>query len=97
MITIGIIKDLIKIQAKTRADLDSFKREIAKKYEIPCPSNIGLLKAYHKLVKNKIVKKSLILEELLRTRPIRSLSGIVNISVLTKPYPCPGKIGRAHV
>jgi len=76
---------------KTRADLDSFKREIAKKYEIPCPSNIGLLEAYHKLVKNKIVKKSPILEELLRTRPIRSLSGIVNISVLTKPYPCPGK------
>jgi len=71
--------------------LDSFKRKIAKKYEIPCPSNIGLLKAYHKLVKNKIVKKSPILEELLRTRPIRSLSGIVNISVLTKPYPCPGK------
>ncbi|PIQ07440.1 MAG: tRNA uridine(34) 5-carboxymethylaminomethyl modification radical SAM/GNAT enzyme Elp3 [Candidatus Nealsonbacteria bacterium CG18_big_fil_WC_8_21_14_2_50_37_10] len=91
MITIGIIKDLIKRQVKTRADLDSFKREIAKKYEIPCPSNIGLLKAYHKLVKNKIVKKSPILEELLRTRPIRSLSGIVNISVLTKPYPCPGK------
>jgi len=85
---------------KTRADLDSFKREIAKKYEIPCPSNIGLLKAYHKLVKNKIVKKSPILEELLRTRPIRSLSGIVNISVLTsprpqwgrgKPFSCPGK------
>ena len=71
--------------------MDSFKRKIAKKYEIPCPSNIELLKAYHKLVKNKIVKKSPILEELLRTRPIRSLSGIVNISVLTKPYPCPGK------
>jgi len=27
----------------------------------------------------------------LRTRPIRSLSGIVNVSVLTKPYPCPGQ------
>ncbi len=26
----------------------------------------------------------------MRTRPIRSLSGIVNVSVLTKPYPCPG-------
>ncbi|GAH33139.1 unnamed protein product, partial [marine sediment metagenome] len=24
-------------------------------------------------------------------KPIRSLSGIVNVSVLTKPYPCPGK------
>jgi elongator complex protein 3 len=31
------------------------------------------------------------LEKILKTRPIRSLSGIVNISVLTKPYPCPGK------
>ena len=28
---------------------------------------------------------------MLKTRPIRSLSGIVNISVLTKPYPCPGR------
>jgi elongator complex protein 3 len=27
---------------------------------------------------------------LLRVRPVRSLSGIVNVSVLTKPYPCPG-------
>lgn len=27
----------------------------------------------------------------MKTRPIRSLSGIVNVSVLTKPYPCPGK------
>ena len=71
--------------------MDSFKRKIAKKYEIPCPSNIELLKAYHKLVKNKRVKKSEKLENLLKTRPIRSLSGIVNISVLTKPYPCPGK------
>jgi len=91
MITIGIIKDLIKRQAKTQVNLASFKRKIAKKYKISCPSNIELLKAYHKLIKNKRIKKSPILEELLRTRPIRSLSGIVNISVLTKPYPCPGK------
>ncbi|MDP2930397.1 MAG: tRNA uridine(34) 5-carboxymethylaminomethyl modification radical SAM/GNAT enzyme Elp3, partial [bacterium] len=28
---------------------------------------------------------------LLKTRGIRSLSGIVSVSVLTKPYPCPGK------
>jgi len=67
------------------------KREVAKRYKMPCPSNIELLKAYHKLIRNKRVKKSETLENLLKTRPIRSLSGIVNISVLTKPYPCPGK------
>ncbi|MBU4298572.1 tRNA uridine(34) 5-carboxymethylaminomethyl modification radical SAM/GNAT enzyme Elp3, partial [Patescibacteria group bacterium] len=81
----------MKSRIQTSVDLASFKREISKKYKIPCPSNIQLLKDYHELVKNKRVKKSPILEKLLRTRPIRSLSGIVNISVLTKPYPCPGK------
>lgn len=67
------------------------KRKIAKKHKIACPSNIALLRIYHKIVKNKRMKESAILEEFLRTRPIRSLSGIVNISVLTKSYPCPGK------
>ena len=38
-----------------------------------------------------MVSRSEKIENLLKTRPIRSLSGIVNISVLTKPYPCPGK------
>ena len=87
----AIIKELIKTKVKTLEDLAKAKRWAAKKYKASCPSNIILLKTYHELVKNKKVKKSSIIETLLRTRPIRSLSGIVNISVLTKPYPCPGK------
>ena len=86
-----IINDLIKSQAKTSADLDSFKRKISKKYKIIFPSNVQLLKAYHNLLKNKEIKKSKRIELLLRTSPVRSLSGIVNVSVLTKEYPCPGK------
>lgn len=86
-----VIKELIKSRAKARFDLSSFKREMAKKYKIPCPTNIQLLKAYHELLKNKRVKKSERIEKMLITRPIRSLSGIANVSVLTKPYPCPGK------
>ena len=72
-------------------DLAKVKRWAAKKHKISCPNNLTLLKTYHELAKNKKVKKSSIIEALLRTRPIRSLSGIVNISLLTKPYPCPGK------
>lgn len=86
-----IIQELIKNQISTQTNLSILKRQIAKKYKIPCLSNIELLKAYHKLVKNKRVKRSEKIERLLKTRPIRSLSGIVNVSVLTKPYPCPGK------
>jgi len=77
--------------AKTPEDLASAKRRFSKKYRVPCPANIDLLKTYHKELKNKSVKKTAKLEKLLCVRPIRSLSGIVNISVLTKPYACPGK------
>ncbi len=64
---------------------------MAKKYGLPrLPDNIVLLRTYHEMVENKSLKRNLIIERMLKTRPVRSLSGIVNISVLTKPYPCPG-------
>lgn len=86
-----IIKDLLKNRTEAPTSLDSFKRKMAKKYKTPCPTNLSLLKAYHKMLKNKNLKRIIGIEELLITRPIRSLSGIVNVSVLTKPYSCPGK------
>ena len=86
-----IIKDLIKSKIKNQTDLAFFKRKIAKKYKIPIPSNIQLLQAYHEFLKQKRKGASEKIERILRTRPVRSLSGIVNISILTKPYPCPGK------
>ncbi len=85
------IKDLIKGKVKTLADLDSAKRRVCKKYKITTPSNINLLKAYHNLLKNKRIKRNKNLEYLLVKRRVRSLSGIVNVSILTKPYYCPGK------
>jgi elongator complex protein 3 len=78
-------------KSKAKFGLDVFKREISKKLKIEFPSNSELLKAYHKLVKNKTIKRNNVLEFLLRKRKIRSLSGIVNVSVLTKYFPCPGK------
>ena len=85
------IKYLIKAEIRTLDDLARVKRKVAKSYKIPCSSNIALLKTYHEMAKNKRIRKSEKIENLLRTRPIRSLSGIVNISVLTESYPCPGK------
>lgn len=73
------------------SDLNSFKRKMAKKYNISCPKSIDLLKTYHKLVKEKRIKRNKKIEEFLKLRPVRSLSGIVNVSVLLKPYPCKGK------
>ena len=82
---------MIKKKVRTSDDLAKTKRRIAKELKSNCPGNISLLKTYHELRRKGKIKKQPILEILLRTRPVRSLSGIVNISVLTKPYPCPGK------
>jgi len=85
------IFELLKKRVKTEENLARVKRKIAERYKISCPSNIKLLKAYHNLLKKKRIKKSEILENLLKKRKIRSLSGVIVVSVLTKPYPCPGK------
>ncbi|PIU14684.1 tRNA uridine(34) 5-carboxymethylaminomethyl modification radical SAM/GNAT enzyme Elp3 [bacterium (Candidatus Gribaldobacteria) CG08_land_8_20_14_0_20_39_15] len=88
-----ITSELSKSSIQTRADLDCFKRRIAKKYGLTILKNSELLKIYHETTakKREGFNSSPLLEILLRKRPVRSLSGIVNVSVLTKPYPCPGK------
>ncbi|MEA3295960.1 MAG: tRNA uridine(34) 5-carboxymethylaminomethyl modification radical SAM/GNAT enzyme Elp3 [Patescibacteria group bacterium] len=85
------IEKLIKNKVKSLNNLDAVKRQIAKKYKTSCYSNVELLKAYHNLIKNKKIAKNQNLENILRKRKIRSLSGVVVVSVLTKEYPCPGK------
>lgn len=90
-----LIKELIKKKAKNSFDLSLIKRKISKTHKISCPSNITLLRVYHKLLKNKRIKKSKILENLLQKRPVRSLSGIVNVSVLTSSRPFKKGTGQA--
>ena len=85
------VKELIKSKKEALEDLDGFKRKMAAKFEFRPISSIELLESYHRLVKNKRIKRDRKIEYLLTKKKVRSLSGIVNVSVLTKPYPCPGK------
>ena len=82
-----IIKKLIEVKAEKPDDLAWVKRKIGGIH----PSNISLLKSYHTLIKKKSIERNDKIEKLLKTRPVRSLSGVVNVSVLTKPYKCPGE------
>jgi elongator complex protein 3 len=85
-----IANELIKVNPQTKAELDAFKRQICAEFKIPYPSNIDLLSLLN-TDKICIGETYVSLKNLLRVRPVRSLSGIVNVSVLTKPYPCPGR------
>jgi elongator complex protein 3 len=43
------------------------------------------------MVATKAIKPDVALLERIRMKPMRTLSGVTTVTVLTKPYPCPGK------
>ena len=50
-----------------------------------------LVAAYHEMVHHGELHSDTQLLERLRMKPVRTLSGVTTVTVLTKPYPCPGK------
>ena len=50
-----------------------------------------LLGAYRILVEEGAIERSAVIERRLRSRPVRTISGVAPVAVLTKPYPCPGE------
>ncbi len=86
-----IIQKLIKSQFNSQAELNYQIRKIAGSFKLAAPKKIELLSAYHKLLKQGTIKKNYKLENWLKKREIRTLSGVAPIAVLTKPYPCPGQ------
>ncbi len=88
------LKEIINLLAKNRINtkqaLAHLKKDIAKKYQISFPTNIELIKKYREMVKNKEVQPcftSFTIEKVLQVRAVRSLSGVVSISLLVSPIP----------
>ncbi len=86
-----IIKVIVKAKPSSEKELFNLVRQEAGKFKMGSPEKSALLSAYHKLIKKQPKLKSLELEKFLTKRAVRTLSGVAVISVLTKPYPCPGK------
>ena len=51
----------------------------------------ALVAAYNEMVDNGEMKPDGELLAKIRMKPVRTLSGVTTVTVLTKPYPCPGK------
>ncbi len=54
------------------------------------PKSILVAEYRRQLEEGEAQADSTLLERI-RTKPVRSLSGVTTVTVLTKPYPCPGK------
>ncbi|HUN21825.1 MAG TPA: tRNA uridine(34) 5-carboxymethylaminomethyl modification radical SAM/GNAT enzyme Elp3 [Anaerolineales bacterium] len=84
---------LAEIQALEDFDIEAL-RAILKKY--PRDGNAIfsknlLMRTYQHLVAQGRVQADSQLEARLRMKPVRTISGVAPVTVLTKPYPCPGK------
>ncbi len=82
------IQDLVKARPETAEDLRQIKRILATKYKVTIITNALILKKYRQYFKGRLDDRLL---RLLRKREIRTLSGVAPVTVLTKPYPCPGR------
>ena len=51
----------------------------------------ALVAAYNEMVAAGTIEPDGALLERIRMKPMRTLSGVTTVTVLTKPYPCPGK------
>jgi len=65
-----------------------------RKHPIPTGGYLGkhvLVAAYNQMVAEGEIHADVRLLERIRLKPVRTLSGVTTVTVLTKPYPCPGK------
>ncbi len=54
-------------------------------------SKNDLLKGYRYLIQQRKIKPNQKLKNRIRMKPIRTMSGVTPVTVLTKPWPCPGE------
>lgn len=87
-----IIKKLIKEKSFSGKSVAKLKRWLASQSKNPAMvKTSALLAEYHRLVRFGKIKASPSLENLFRTRRVRTLSGVAVVTVLTKPFKCPGR------
>lgn len=88
---IDAISELLEVKIKDNKELMLVKRRLAKKYAVGLPSNSEVIKIYREQLLQKRIKRNELLENLLKKRAIRTMSGIAPVAVLTKPFGCPGE------
>lgn len=86
-----IILQILKQPNLTAERLDKIKRRLSAANHLPPPPTADLLRAYRNLLARKKIQPNLELEKLLKKRKVRSASGVAIVTVLTKPWACPGR------
>lgn len=88
---IQIIKTLDKLKHITEKDFLYWNRKVSMGFKLPPQGKNNLRSVYQQLLQIKEINANPALAQILKVRATRTLSGVTPVTVLTKPYPCPGK------
>jgi elongator complex protein 3 len=86
----NVIKAAAIANVSTKQELGAIKRSVCKETSSPLGTTSDLRAADLRLVARGEIAAHPALDALLRKRDVRTQSGVAIITVLTKPYPCPG-------
>lgn len=87
----AIVAEIISKKPKDEQELMSINRSVARTFKAPPQAKNKLLTVYQELLHKKKIKLDSRTNQVMKIRATRTLSGVTPVTVLTKPYPCPGK------
>jgi elongator complex protein 3 len=87
----AIIKEAIRRKIKSPEVFDELKKEVCGLFKMNTPRNADVRDYYENLVEAKKLKRNPDFEKILKSKTIRTLSGVAVVAVLTKSHPCRGK------
>ncbi|PIW37301.1 MAG: tRNA uridine(34) 5-carboxymethylaminomethyl modification radical SAM/GNAT enzyme Elp3, partial [Candidatus Kerfeldbacteria bacterium CG15_BIG_FIL_POST_REV_8_21_14_020_45_12] len=86
-----IIRRAIDRSVTDDKGLKRVKAEVAKEFGIEVLPNSSILSEYQQMIKDGQLERNQAIWDLFSKRRVRNLSGVAVITVLTKPYFCPGR------
>lgn len=86
-----IILAAVKRTFANRDEFQKFRNKFIKKHRSEIFHNLYFIKAYEDLLAEGKIEKNPHILGLIQKRKIRTMSGVVPLTVMTKPFPCPGK------
>ena len=86
-----IVLECAKRKTLTEDRLKKIRNNLTRDQGGILPKNLELIQAYRSLIEEGEIKPAPHILKIIQKRKVRTLSGIANITVLTKDLGCPGK------
>jgi len=77
-----VVEELQSQPYLTKKDLDKVKAKVCKEFHVSLPKNSEILKFLRPEEKERLL-------QVLRLKPVRTVSGVTIVTVMVKPHPCP--------